>query len=101
MKKLRTYLNRICHIQWLKYVVVVILGVVLVGFVDENSMWRHFRNSQYISELQTEIDRYTELYERDQARIHELDSDPTAIRKIARERYFMKADDEDIFVLEE
>ena len=28
-----------------------------------------------------------------------LDSDPNAMRKIARERYFMKADDEDIFVL--
>ena len=28
-----------------------------------------------------------------------LDSDPKAIEKIARERYFMKTDDEDIFVL--
>ena len=28
-----------------------------------------------------------------------LDSNPKAIEKIARERYFMKADDEDIFVL--
>ena len=28
-----------------------------------------------------------------------LDKDPKAIQKIARERYFMKADDEDIFVL--
>jgi cell division protein FtsB len=28
-----------------------------------------------------------------------LDSNPKAIKKIARERYFMKADDEDIFVL--
>ena len=31
--------------------------------------------------------------------IRKLDSDPKAIEKIARERYFMKADDEDIFVL--
>ena len=28
-----------------------------------------------------------------------LESNPKAIEKIARERYFMKADDEDIFVL--
>ena len=34
-----------------------------------------------------------------QARIRELDRNPKAMEKIARERYFMKADDEDIFVL--
>ena len=30
-----------------------------------------------------------------------LEADPKAMEKIARERYFMKADDEDIFVLED
>ena len=32
-------------------------------------------------------------------RLRELETNPKAIEKIARERYFMKADDEDIFVL--
>ena len=32
-------------------------------------------------------------------RLKELNTNPDAIAKIARERYFMKADDEDIFVL--
>ena len=35
----------------------------------------------------------------DQEKIRTLDSNPKAIEKIARERYFMKADDEDVFVL--
>ena len=54
---------------------------------------------QRISELQDEIDMYNAQYQNDQAQIRKLDSDPKAIKKIARERYFMKADDEDIFVL--
>jgi cell division protein FtsB len=99
MKKLKTFFHRFSQIRGLKYVVVAVIAVVLVGFVDENSVWRHLRNKQYISELQEEIDIYTERYHRDQAQIHKLDSDPKAIQKIARERYFMKADDEDIFVL--
>ena len=57
------------------------------------------RNKQRISELEEEIDQYTERYHQDQERIRTLDSDPKAIEKIARERYFMKADDEDVFVL--
>ena len=99
MKKLRNIIVRICHVPALKYIVVAVLGIVLVGFVDENSVLRHVQNQQYINELQAEIERYTEQFNRDQEQIHMLDSDPKAIEKIARERYFMKADDEDIFVL--
>lgn len=83
----------------LKYAVVVVAAVVIVGFVDENSVWAHYRNKQKISELEAEIDKYRKRYERDNEQLRRLDADPKAIEKIARERYFMKADDEDIFVL--
>lgn len=99
MKKLKNILMRIYHIKALKYVVVALIAVVLIGFVDENSVWSHLRNRQRINMLESEIKQYTDQYQHDQAQIHMLDSDPKAIRKIARERYFMKADDEDIFVL--
>lgn len=99
MKKLKTILGRIARIKALKYIVVAVVAVVLIGFVDENSVWHHFQNKQRIDELQGEIDKFVDQNRRNQARIRELDSDPKAIEKIARERYFMKADDEDIFVL--
>jgi len=90
---------KIWHAQVLKYIVVAILGVLIVGFLDENSVWSHMKNRQRISDLEDEIERYNAAFERDQARIRELNHNPKAIEKIARERYFMKADDEDIFVL--
>ena len=70
-----------------------------MGFLDENSIWSHFKNKQRISDLEEEIEKYNSEYERDQAQIRELNRNPKAMEKIARERYFMKADDEDIFVL--
>ncbi len=99
MKKIKNLLFRIYHIPSLKYIVVVVAAVILVGFVDDNSIWKHMRNKQYIGELEDEIEKYHEQFQRDQAQIHLLESNPKAIQKIARERYFMKADDEDIFVL--
>ena len=99
MKKVKSFLLRIYHIPALKYVVVALIAIVLIGFVDENSIWNHMRNKQRISELEGEIEQYTERYHQDQERIRTLDSNPKAIEKIARERYFMKADDEDVFVL--
>jgi cell division protein FtsB len=99
MKKIKSFLLRIYHIKALKYIVVTVIAIVLLGFVDENSVWRHWRNKQKINDLQEEIDRYTEQYKQDNAKIKMLEQNPKAIQKIARERYFMKADDEDIFVL--
>ena len=54
-----------------------------------------------VDELTEEKARYHADYQRDQAKIRELDRNPKAMEKIARERYFMKTDDEDIFVLRE
>ena len=83
----------------LKYGVVALFAVVFIGFVDENSVLSHFKNKQTISELNEEIEKYEAEHRANQARIKELDKDPKAIEKIARERYFMKTDDEDIFIL--
>ena len=99
MKKVKSLLLRIYHIPALKYIVVALIAVVLIGFVDENSIWNHIRNKQRISDLENEIDVYTERFHQDQEKIRTLDGNPKAIEKIARERYFMKADNEDVFVL--
>ena len=99
MKKVKSFLLRIYHIPALKYIVVTLIAVVLIGFVDENSVWNHMRNKQRISDLEDEIEQYNERFREDQEKIRTLDSNPKAIEKIARERYFMKADDEDVFVL--
>lgn len=99
MNKLKTIWSTIRRIKALKYILVTIFAVALIGFIDENSVWHHFQNKQRISELQDEIKEYSDQHQRNNAQIKILDSNPKAIEKIARERYFMKADDEDIFVL--
>ena len=99
MKKLKTFISRIGHIPALKYIVVTVIAIVFIGFVDENSIWRHMRNRQHISELQDEIKRLTDQHNYNQSQIRLLGNDTKAIEKIARERYFMKTDEEDIFVL--
>ena len=99
MKKLKTILTRIYHIKALKYVLVTVIAVVLIGFVDENSIMNHLGNKQRINDLESEIQQYSNLHRHNMERIHQVEKDPKAMEKIARERYFMKADDEDIFVL--
>ena len=101
MKKVGTIILNFFRIKYMKYVIVCVLGVAIVGFLDNNSVWAHLRNKQRLNQLDEEIEKYTSQYERDQSQIRELNTDPRAMERIARERYFMKTDDEDIFVLSE
>lgn len=82
-----------------KYVITVVVGVLLVGFVDDNSFMQRAKLELQISDLEADIERYNEQNEADMKQLKAMKRSPKAFEKIARERYFMKADDEDIFVL--
>ena len=49
--------------------------------------------------LEDEISELRLQFINDSITLRQMDTDPRAVEKIARERYFMKYDDEDIFVL--
>ena len=82
-----------------KYLIVLVVGVVLVGFVDENSFMRRMQLDMQIADMEQEIAKYKAINEADTKQLRDLRRNPRSVAKIARERYFMKADDEDIFVL--
>ena len=82
-----------------KYAITIIIGVLAVGFVDENSFLHRFQLEMQISDLEDEIAKYNEQNESDLKKLKEMRQGSQAFQKIARERYFMKADDEDIYVL--
>ena len=82
-----------------KYYIVIILGALIVVVLDKNSVLHQIQLHSQIESLQDEITRYTEENKEATRRLRELERNPKAIEKIAREHYFMKADNEDIFVL--
>ena len=82
-----------------KYLVVIVLGVIIVGFIDENSFMRRIQLELKISDLRSDINKYNKQYQDDSRQLRDIRRNPKTIEKIARERYFMKADDEDIYVL--
>ncbi len=81
-----------------KYLITFVLFVVLVGFLDENSIVRRLGYYREETRLRGEIDRYRTEYEENTRRLNELAVDSGAIEKIAREKYLMKKPNEDIYV---
>lgn len=82
-----------------KYLMVVVIGIAVVGFLDDNSFMKRIRMELQISDMKDEIQKYNTQSASDSRELRDLNCNPRAIEKIARERYFMKADDEDIYVL--
>ena len=98
MSKLLTIWN---YIRRHKYMITVLIFIVVIGFLDENSLIQRVKHRSEISALNIEIEKYRKQYEEDTEKLKELTTNPEALEKIAREKYLMKKPDEDIFVFEE
>ena len=98
MSKLLTIWN---YIRRHKYMITVLIFIVVIGFLDENSLIQRVKHRSEISALNREIEKYRKQYEEDTEKLKELTTNPEALEKIAREKYLMKKPDEDIFVFEE
>lgn len=96
MGRLKLILALVSHY---KYAITIVIGIVLVGFVDENSFMHRVQLEMQISDLTQEIEKYNAQNEVDLRQLKEMRKGVNAYGRIARERYFMKADDEDIYVL--
>ena len=84
-----------------KYILVTVIFLLIIGVLDENNLVRRAMHRREIASLKAEIERYHKQFQEDTRRLEELVSNPEAIEKIARERYLMKTQDEDIFIFEE
>jgi cell division protein FtsB len=89
------------YIRRHKYLITVLAFLVIIVFLDENSLIQRAQHRQEINDLTTEIEKYRKQYEEDTERLKELTTNPEALEKIAREKYFMKKPNEDIFIFEE
>ena len=96
MSRIFSLWSAICRF---KYWVVLAIIVLIVGFVDDNSFWNRHKRQVVLSQLSAEIASYKEQYENDDRRLKELDENPIALEKLAREKYHMKRDNEDLFIV--
>ena len=84
-----------------KYWVTIGIFLLIIGVLDENSLIRRIAHKREIHQLNTEIEHYRKQYEEDSKVLKEITSNKEALEKVAREKYLMKKENEDIFIFEE
>ncbi len=77
----------------------VIIFVIWMAFFDEDNVFVRINLSRKVSELQEEKAQLQSTIERDRRKMEELSSDRSQLEKFAREEYFMKKNDEVIFIV--
>lgn len=82
-----------------KYVWVLLSFLIWMVFLDNYSYFGHRVLDKQIDELEDNKKYYQEEIKKDQEKIKNLNN-PDQIEKYAREKYFMKKDSEDIYIIE-
>ena len=93
--------NRIPKYLRNKYALSGLVFIIWVGFFDQNNLISQFQYHHELNKLEEEKDFYFKELKQIQADLNELKSKPASLEKFAREKYFMKKEDEEIFVIVE
>ena len=96
------FLNSIPSFLKNKYLLTgLVFGVWLVFFDDRDIITTHFKHRKELHQLQQSRDYYVEQIELTQKELDQLKNDPALLEKYAREKYRMKKDNEDLFVVQD
>ena len=75
--------------------------VVWVAFFDQNNFFTLYDFIKELNSLEKDKAYFIEELKQTRQELNDLTTNPVTLEKFAREKYFMKKDNEEIFVFEE
>lgn len=82
-----------------KYVIILLLFLAWMVFFDTNSYFIHKELNDDINALEQTKDFYREEIDKDKRFIEKM-KDSDEVEKYAREKYYLKRENEDIYIIE-
>lgn len=88
---------------WLrnKYFISISVFAVIVLFLDKNDFFTQVSRRQELKKLQQSKQYYTTQIATERKELEGLKSNPATLEKYAREKYLMKRENEDLFLISE
>lgn len=94
-------MKKLLHILKNKYFITIIALTVWVVFFDKNDLKTQLDLRQKVKQLEKEKNYFSQEITSLNNEILELTTNPKTLEKFAREKYLMKRNNEDIFVIVE
>lgn len=92
-------MERILSVVKNKYIIASVVFVVWMLFFDRHDVTTQYSYYSELKSLEAERDFYLKEMEYINKTVSDIQVDPEAVQRIARERYQMKKDNEDVFVI--
>ena len=82
-----------------RYVITVLVFLLWIAIFDSDNLGYRYSLYQKVNELKQEKARLTQSIEDEKQKMKDLKSNKENLEKFAREEFFMKKDDEVIFII--
>jgi len=84
-------------VNW--YFITGFLFLIWITFFDENNLIEQYRLSKKLDDMKSREEFYKKEIEKTSKVIKGFETDTATLEKFAREKYYMKKDNEDIYVI--
>lgn len=98
-KKRKPFLKAAAPIILNKYFISLTAILIWVAFFDTDDLFSQYKLIQQLKQLRTERSYYQTEIEKSKNDIYELRTNTENLEKFAREKYLMKKDNEELFVI--
>jgi len=82
-----------------KYWVVIIVFLIITFTVGDSNIYKRLKYDEKILELEKEIKYYQKEIESNRKKLDDLNTNRERLERFAREEYYMKKQDEDVFIV--
>ena len=73
---------------------------VWITFFDESNLFVQRQRTKELNDLNKKIEYYKSQVDQTRQELKSLQNDPAILEKYAREKYFMKRDNEEVFIVD-
>ncbi len=73
--------------------------VAFIAFFDDRDLVTNYHHRKQLNELQKSAEYYRQEIEKTKAELNQLKTDAATLEKYAREKYLMKRDNEDVYII--
>jgi cell division protein FtsB len=84
-----------------KYWLVIIVFLIVTFIVGDSNIYKRYSYDEKIRQLENEIKQYRKEIEENRKKLEDLHTSQERLERFAREEYFMKKPDEDLFIIED
>jgi cell division protein FtsB len=84
-----------------KYIIALSAFAVIMLFLDKNDFFTQQNRRQELRKLEQSKTYYTRQIEAERKELELLKRNPATLERYAREKYFMKKDNEELFIIPE